>query len=257
MALDPIDWTWPWLAGWQQHGRPVEHGCAQGMPLHEALNLERAASVRFVPQEDLPPGRAYEQYIFETGCCPTRPCLHDYFNGLCWMNFPATKKRLNELQAAQIAAQGVQPVRGAVRDALTVFDENAAFLDAPQPLWDALQAKDWQRLFIGLRPLWTQARLVLFGHALLEKLVHPRKAVTAHVWRLQAGGDLAHLDACVARDLTVDKLTAKPFLPLPVLGVPGWWPANEADGFYDDRQVFRVPPARAAATPDGTGWRLQ
>lgn len=257
MALDSIDWTQPWFAGYQPYGRAVERACTQGMPLHEALNREAAASVRFVPQDELPAGRAYEQYIHESGCCPTRPGLHDFFNGLCWMNFPATKKRLNELQAAQIAGQGIQPVRGAVRDALTIFDENAAFLDAPQALWDALEARDWQRLFIALRPLWAQARLVLFGHALLEKLAHPRKAVTAHVWRLQAGGTMAQVDASVASDLTVDKLAAKPFLPLPVLGVPGWWPANEADGFYDDRQVFRVPAARAAAQPESTAWRRQ
>jgi len=53
---------------------------------------------------------------------------------------------------------------------LTVFDENAAFLQAPDALWDALAAKDWQRLFVDLRPLWREAHLLLFGHALLEKL---------------------------------------------------------------------------------------
>ena len=31
----------------------------------------------------------------------------------------------------------------------------------------------------------------------------------------------------------------KPFVPLPVLGVQGWWPANEEMGFYEDPQVFR------------------
>ena len=29
------------------------------------------------------------------------------------------------------------------------------------------------------------------------------------------------------------------FAPLPVLGVPGWWPANESPAFYDDATVFR------------------
>ena len=33
--------------------------------------------------------------------------------------------------------------------------------------------------------------------------------------------------------------------PLPVLGVPGWWPDNEAEGFYDNRDYFR--PGRQAA----------
>jgi hypothetical protein len=34
-------------------------------------------------------------------------------------------------------------------------------------------------------------------------------------------------------------LTPRALAPLPVLGVPGWWPANEAPGFYDDAAVFR------------------
>jgi len=29
------------------------------------------------------------------------------------------------------------------------------------------------------------------------------------------------------------------FTPLPVLGVPGWWPASENFSFYDDSHVFR------------------
>jgi len=64
----------------------------------------------------------------------------------------------------------VQSTRGPVRDALTLFDENAVLLQAPDALWDALQARDWPRLFVDARAQWAQARVVLFGHALLEKL---------------------------------------------------------------------------------------
>ena len=61
---------------------------------------------------------------------------------------------------------------------------------------------------------------MLFGHALLEKLVDPRKAITAHIYRAQpAIHSIAELDAWVAKDLSADKLAAKPFTPLPVLGV--------------------------------------
>ena len=207
------------------------------------LNAGRSAPVRFVPQSALPPGQAYEQFIFDTRTVPTRDNLHDLFNGLCWMRFPLTKNRLNQLQAEQLATLGVQSLRGPVRDALTVFDENAAFLQAPAPLWDALLARDWHRLFITLRPLWAQARLTLFGHALLEKLVSPRKAITAHVYlapdamNLISGG--SQLDAVVAASLSAEVLKTKPFVPLPVLGVPGWWPDNENFSFYDDPTVFR------------------
>lgn len=235
-----IDWKQPWLEPWRQTGQRVAHAISGAAPIHDALNQERVASTRFVPQSALPEGRAYEQFIFATGTVPTRDNLHDFFNGLCWMRFPLTKARLNQLQAAEIASAGVTPLRGPVRDALTVFDENAAFLSAPQPLWDALLARDWQRLFVDLRPLWQQAQLVLFGHALLEKLVDPRKAITAHVYRAQpAMNSIADLDAWVAQDINAGKLASKPFTPLPVLGVPGWWPDNENFSFYDDSLVFR------------------
>jgi hypothetical protein len=213
---------------------------ATGVALHDALNRELAARVRFVPQSDLPPGEAYERFISNSGQCPTREGLHDFFNGLCWMRFPQTKKRLNQLQAAEIAAAGVTPLRGPVRDALTVFDENGAFLLAPPLLWEALIARDWQRLFVQLRPLWADAQLVLFGHALLEKLVQPRKPITAHVYQAQpAIHSIAELVAWVAGDLSAAKLASKPFTPLPVLGVPGWWPENEDFSFYDDARIFR------------------
>ena len=200
--------------------------------------------MQFVSQSALPPGEPYERYIFQTGNCPTRDNLHDFFNGLCWLHFPQTKKRLNQLQAAQIEADGIRQVRGAVRDALTVFDENAAFMYAPDALWEALVAKDWQKLFGELRPLWRDAHLVLFGHALLEKLTAPRKAITAHVYRVQpASNSINDLDAWVAQDISAERLATKPFAHLPVLGVPGWWAANEAPAFYADGAVFRAPKA--------------
>ncbi|WP_431099541.1 DUF3025 domain-containing protein [Polaromonas aquatica] len=235
-------WHQPWLRSWQESGERVAQAVAEGAALHQALNAGPRAPVRFVPQSALPAGEAYESFIFRTGECPTREGLHDFFNGLCWMCFPETKKKLNQLQAAEIARAGVQQVRGPVRDALTLFDENAAFLLAPQPLWNALVVQDWQQLFVGLRPLWQQARLVLFGHALLEKLVDPRKAITAHVYRAQpAIKSIADLDRWIAGDLRTEKLAGKPFAPLPVLGVPGWWAGNENFSFYDDSLVFRPP----------------
>ncbi len=113
---------------------------------------------------------------------------------------------------------------------------------------------DWQRLFVTLRPLWQQARLIPFGHALLEKLVHPRKPITAHVYIAQfttknianeamntpaTAKFYSQLDAFIAADLTAEKLASKPFAPLPILGVPNWWAANENPQFYDDETVFR------------------
>ncbi len=240
-----LDWAAPWFQPFAGHGAAVAARMQAGEPVHAALDAcaGEAAPVRFVPQEALPEGCAYERFIFEQRACPTRENLHDFFNGLVWLRLPQAKRRLNALQAAQIANLGVGAVRGPVRDAITVFDENGALLDAPDDLWEALLARQWRRLFVDLRPLWAQARLVLFGHALLEKLVAPRKDMTAHVWRAKA--PLASMDAAdawLAGQLQAATLATKPFTPLPVLGVPGWWPANEDPSFYDDATVFR--PAR-------------
>ena len=235
MSQEVIDWSAPWLAPYA-----VCAPAFTGNDVAQALNAVTGAPVRFVRQSHLPEGQAYEQFIFNTQTVPTRDNLHDFFNGLCWLTFPQTKTKLNHLQAAQLALDGVQQTRGPVRDALTLFDENAAFLMAPQPLWDALIGRDWQRLFVELRPMWKDAQLVLFGHALLEKLINPRKPITAHIyWAQAAMQSIASLDAWIASGLSADKLAGKPFAPLPVLGVPGWWADNEKLSFYEDILVFR------------------
>ncbi len=247
MAADlaAIDWSAPWLAPWRDPGEALAAQVLAGTAQIDVLNRAARAPVRFVRQLDLPHGMAYERHIFATGNVPTRDGLHDFFNALCWMQFPRTKQRLNALQAAEIAAGGVSAVRGPVRDAITVFDENAALLQAPDALWEALVDRQWQRLFGELRPLWVRAQLLVFGHAALEKLVSPYKSITVHVWRVaNPWTDPAALDAWLAADLSPGKLAAKPFAPLPVLGVPGWWPANEDAGFYADDTVFRPVPYR-------------
>lgn len=241
-----IDWRAPWLAPCRATGEPLARAVEAGCSNAEALDAA-GGPVRFVPQDLLPGGMAYEAFIFETGQVPTREGLHDFFNGLIWLQFPQTKRRLNQLQAEAIAADGIRPVRGPLRDALTLFDENAALLQAPDALWAALEARDWRRLFVDLRPLWGQARVTLFGHALIEKLVQPRKDITAHVYRAPLALAAPELDAWLAGDLAAPALARKPFQPLPVLGVPAWWPANEQPDFYEDAQVFRPRRTPAAA----------
>jgi len=251
-SLAAIDWCAPWLLPWRAVGEAVSQQVLAGAPQPVALNRMAQTlwpdrlpiPVRFVPQADLPTGMAYESYIFESKQCPTREGLHDFFNGLAWLHFPLTKRHLNQLHVAQIAQTGITPVRGPARDGLTLFDENAAVLRAPDALWQALAAKNWRLVFGDLRPLWAASFLVLFGHALLEKLVYPRKPVTAHVYRVYPASDsIADLDTWLATDLSGDKLAGKPFVHLPVLGVPNWWPGNLEASFYDDASVFR--PARS------------
>lgn len=248
-----IDWSRPWLSPWRDPGEQLALAAERSGDLPTVLNDAALAPVRFIPQAALPPGVAYESHIHATGGVPTREGLHDFFNALCWMRFPHSKRELNRLQAGAIEADGgVQATRGRLRDALTLFDENAALLQAPEPLWQALLARDWHTLFVAQRPLWSEARLVLFGHALTEKLVAPFKSICAHVLCLpvpfhlpadERGTTTHPWDAWLAPQLSAEWLASKPYTPLPLLGVPGWWPANEDPAFYADSRVFR--PARA------------
>ena len=235
-----MDWQAPWYGAWSGPGALVRNAWAGGMSLPEALNGAASAPVRFVPQDALAEGVPYERFIFESRECPTRENLHDFFNGLVWHGLPRTKSRLNELQAAEIAAHGIAGRRGPVRDAVTLFDENGALLDAPQALWHAVLERDSRRLFVDLPRCWSEARVVGGGHALLEKLAAPRKDLTAHVWcEPCALHDLAEADAWLAERCTPQRLAAKPFTPLPLMGIPGWDARNLNFSFYDDSVVFR------------------
>jgi hypothetical protein len=261
--LTRLDWSAPWWQPWRTVGQRVAQRVMAGACVHEALNADidlasagqsqqiafsKNSSLRFVPQTSLPPNTAYEAFIFSSGTVPTRDNLHDFFNGLAWLVFPHTKRRLNQLQAAEISSSGVQTTRGPLRDALTLFDENAALWPistiASTDLLDALRDKQWQRACIDLRTHWPHNAPVLFGHALLEKLATPYKSITAHVFIAQAAINLEasnDLDLLVSSQLSATSLVPKPFIPLPVLGVPGWWAGNEDAAFYDDVQVFRAP----------------
>jgi hypothetical protein len=257
--LEQIDWSRPWLDA----VRPA-FDCLQlqGESFIDAFNASASERgivnhggkpIRFVPQAELPEGAAYEQFIGATGRVPTRDNLHDFFNGLVWQTFPLIKRELNSLQAAQIAAAGVGKSRGPARDAATIFDENAALLVVRNcadgdALLDALRGHRWREaLFERAGMFGCDAELWLFGHALMEKLVAPRKAITAHVLGMRAGGDYFALsrnarrdwtDSHVAAQLRQEGLETGRFTPLPVLGVPGWWPGQD-EAFYADDTVFR------------------
>ncbi|WLI88748.1 DUF3025 domain-containing protein [Massilia sp. R2A-15] len=260
--LPEIDWGRPWYDAVRPAFERLDFA---GGDLIAAFNagaggLHNAAGqpLRFVPQAELPEGRAYEEFIGATGCVPTRENLHDFFNALVWLTFPRIKRQLNALQAAQIALAGVGKSRGAARDAATIYDENSALLvvrdsDEGRALVDALRGHRWQEAFCQRRAQFGRdAQVWLFGHALMEKLVAPRKAITAHTRVIFAGDDYFAL-APEARRAWIDKheslaLAGEPldtscFTPLQVLGVPGWWPGQD-DDFYADTSVFR--PKRAA-----------
>ena len=100
------------------------------------------------------------------------------------------------------------------------------------------------------------AELWLFGHALMDKLTAPRKAITAHTRVVFVGDDYfaladgadrrALVDRIVTAQLVAEGLHNSCFTPLPVLGVPGWWPGQD-EAFYADTSVFRPKRQPVAA----------
>jgi hypothetical protein len=247
--LGAIDVRLPWFApyaAWLNAGRLACRSAAgAAAALQQMAQHAGGGPPKFVAPSSRPPGEAYEAFVARTASVPSRDNLHDFLNGVVWLQFTCAKRRLNELQAGEIARHGVGPARGPLRDALTLLDENGALLAAPPVLWEALLARQWRRLFVDLRPLWSDAQVVVFGHALLEKFACPRKDLTAHVWCADASRppDVS-LDGWLAAQLTGEHATRKPFTPLPLLGIPGWWTGNEDFSFYDDALVFR-PAGRA------------
>lgn len=250
-GVERIDWQRPWLAPYRALGEPLAQAVARGCAVHQALNdaLARrpvplaAGALRFVPQHDLPAGEAYESFIHRRASVPTRDDLHDFFNGLVWLHWPGLKRRLNELQAGAIRQAQPAGTRGRLRDALTLFDESGAWIDAGAGHIALLRAHRWRELFVHRRHEWQAAvRVTLVGHALLEKLCAPYLAATAHGW-----------PGLPPQPLQAADFVPRPFLPLPVLGVPGWWLPNEDPGFYGDERVFRPlrhPPAALEPGPN-------
>lgn len=259
--FDGIDWQRPWLAPLLPAAMPI----IQARDWRQALNAaaqalklrnRRDLPMQFVAQAELPAGVAYEAFISATGKVPTRDNPHDFFNALVWLTFPQIKAQLNALQAAAIAqaeisgtyATAIPQHRGKLRDAATIFDENAALLvTRNSSLVGALHEHQWHDVFMERRTAFERdCEVWLFGHALIEKLVAPYKAITAHAWVVAAEDGFFSLspydkrswiDTTVARQIAGGLVTTD-FTPLPILGVPGWC-ENQVVEFYADSKVFR------------------
>ena len=132
---------------------------AQGSSVSRALSADAvpialaAGPLRFVPATARRPAKPTKPSSSAPRCVPTRDNLHDFFNGLVWLRFPRAKRRLNELQAAEIARAGIGAARGPLRDALTLFDENGAVLDAPPPCGRRCGRATGSALFVTERAL--------------------------------------------------------------------------------------------------------
>ena len=247
-----IDWSAPWLAPHAEL-KPAFDAAdwrAELTRRARARGARNAAgqALEFAAADDAPPGTAYEAHIAATGRVPSRDNWHDRFNALMWLAFPQLKAALNARQASEIARHGVRATRGAVRDAATLIDESGLLLACDDgTVFELLARRQWRALLIERRARWHIDLVPLaFGHALLEKLAGPYKAITAAVVAVpRGGGRIESIDAAAAAFVHRPDLAPPRLAHLPVLGIPGWCADNEDVRFYDDERVFR--PLRRAA----------
>lgn len=256
-ALPALDWSAPWLAPLARW-RGLLEAADWRAALSETARERGVGSGRGRPIVFVDAGDAgdvpYELHIAATGRVPTRANLHDAFNALVWLAYPRAKAALNRRQADEIEARGIGGTRGRVRDAATLIDESGLLLASDDPaVFDALARHDWRRLLVDWRGRWgSDIVACAFGHALLEKLAGPFKSITACVVPIALRGDRDAAAACFIERADL----APPLLAhLPVLGIPGWWPANEAPAFYDDARVFRPGSSGGGWTSPGAGRR--
>jgi hypothetical protein len=247
-----IDWSRPWLAPYLDF-RPLVEDADPLAALTQAaerlaVRTVEGLPVRFVPERDVGADN-YEAHIARTGRVPTRDSRHDLFNALAWLAFPRVKAKLNALHVRHPSARPASG-RGPERDAATLLDENGMLLACVDAqLADDVAAMRWSALFVEDRTRFGEsACALLLGHALVDKLVNPFKAICAHAWVVVVGPVLPGLDPAQRRGvldhafaerLDADLISPRALRPLPVLGIPGWWPTNADPVFYNDDRVFR------------------
>lgn len=210
--------------------------------------------IRFVAQEVRPERfeQKFEPAAFLRGEVLVRRFnWHDLFNALVWMTFPTAKAALNARHFEALSArQGSR--RSAEEDALTLFDEQGVVVLSSEPeLLELIRDFRWRELFWQRREaVIKHMRFVLFGHALYEKAMRPYVGMTgkALLFEVPDGALSLERGALVGE---IDRIAAlriwggghlregRAFSPLPVLGVPGWWPDNESEVFYDNADYFR------------------
>jgi len=204
------------------------------------------------------PGQAsagYEERVHARGEVETRAGnWHDFFNTLAWLAYPQTKCALNGRHHAALQAQRMagRSERGAVRDAVTQFDEcGMVVASASTGLIELLRNHAWKELFWQHRAqLARDLRFFVFGHATWDQLRAPfvglvAKAVLLDVdaaWLLQPlEMQVVDVDRRLAALFAVPDAHVRPrdFQPLPLLGIPGVVAENADPLYYDDLRQFR------------------
>jgi hypothetical protein len=220
-------------------------------PTLECLNdAMPRPDMRFVLQDQalLNDGLHYEARIAECGAIATRDAnWHDLFNAMIWCAYPEIKRALNARQMTHIATMGPSQ-RSRAQYALTQFDEAGVIVQVRDAnLVDAWNRHDWTALFHRHASAWHHGGIriaAVIGHALLEHALVPELLLVGKCVVVQGDIDDEACVAKVARAIAEGRVLNDPqeLRPLPLAGVPGWYPGQDAV-FFAEAECFQ--PVRA------------
>jgi hypothetical protein len=236
---------WPELAVLQAVVNARGTVSGGGQPLRLAPQDERSGAF----------GDRYEVRIYREGELQLRAHnWHDLFNLLAWVTFPRAKAALNARHYQALLDQQARGAanRGSTQDALTLFDESGMIVaSSAGGLLQKVRDFQWKSLFWHNRDRVTKnMRCFVFGHALYEKALQPFVGMTGQgaliavdrgFSALTLARQLELVDGYLAQHIADAAffLGTRELAPVPLLGVPGWWPANQQSSFYDNTAYFR------------------
>ena len=235
----------------QEFWRPAEK-----WPSHAELDAD--CIVRFVEpssnREDF--SAHYEVRIAESKEVETRrECWHDLCNALIWKAYPLSKWALNQRYYRALCTRQESWTRSSVRsreeDFCTVINENMLVIAYTQEEdKKSVQLFQWHDLFWKRRAgLDERMELFFWGHALLEKSIHPYIGMTGHAifvlveddfFSLSSTKKVVQIDKAVVDFIEKEEVcSVQELSPFPILGFPGFHRDAEEESFYRNTRYFR------------------